>query len=529
MKNAVRFFAIFGILVALVTGICLYISFTNRGNEPVGSDVDVLYVGLTEGDFTYTVFSDYTCEITKYSGWDIELDVPKTLNTCPVVGIGSYAFEDCDSLLKVDLPKTVRYIEYRAFAECALLKEVDIPSTVRYIGEEAFYGDDELQAVKCSGNLAYIGDSAFEGCDSLVSAVFGGGVKELGNRAFFGCVSLNRVKLGKDLASVGNYAFGNCKALEKIGFGEGLLSIGLRAFDSCSSLSKIKLPSTVASIGRYAFEGTPWRDNAEGFVVVGSGILVAAGKDVGPEVVIPDNVLVVGDAFENRTDITSVVVPDSVAEIGDGAFMGCISLESAEVTAINKLGSYAFYGCEKLDDVILPYGLSDIGKFCFVGTSWVKNGDYVIAGDGILFGINTEGNHAVVPDSVKYVAEAFYKSEYLAVTIGNNVEKILPNAFAQSEKLKKVNFGSSVTELGENAFADCSSLKSVAVNEGVTLLGDKCFYCCYALEDITLPSTLNFIGNNAFGLCYELESVEWDISEGTVIDDNNDILTKLLN
>lgn len=529
MKNAVKVFAIIGILLALIAGICLYVSFTGRVEAPSSSNVDVLYVGVTEGDYTYTVFSDYTCEITKYSGSADVLKVPKVINTCPVIGIGAYVFEDNDNLLEVVLPKTVRYIEKRAFADCALLKEVVLPASVNYIGDEAFFGCDQLQKVSSKGEISYIGVSAFEGCDSVISVSFPKGVKEIGNRAFYGCVFMEKINLGDATGAIGNYAFGKCRLLTKIVLDDGLTSIGIRAFDGCTSLETIKIPDSVTSIGRYAFEGTPWRNNAVGFVVVGNGILVAAGADVGPEVVVPTNVVTLLDAFENRTDITSVVIPYSVAEIGDGAFMGCTSLEKAEISAITRLGSYAFYGCENLDEVSLPDTLTDVGERSFVGTAWVENDDFVIGGDGILFGCNAEGNHVVIPESVKYVAEAFYNSEYLAVTIGENVEKILPNAFAQSSKLKKVNFSSSVTELGSDSFEDCISLTAVELNEGVTIIDDDCFNGCYALEKISLPSSLVYVGENAFGLCYTLERLDWDISADTVIEDGNEVLRNLLN
>ena len=154
-------------------------------------------------------------------------------------------------------------------------------------------------------------------------------------------------------------------------FKSGLISIGIRAFDGCSSLSGIKLPDSVESIGRYAFEGTPWRENAEGFVVVGNGILIAAGADIGPEVLIPENVLTVGDAFENRTDITSLVVPSNVLEIGSGAFMGCLALEKVTLpTGLTAVENWCFANCEVLKTINLE-NLTEIGSNAFFRCSYI--------------------------------------------------------------------------------------------------------------------------------------------------------------
>lgn len=58
----------------------------------------------------------------------------------PITSIGEWAFEDCKSLEKIDLPQGLTTIEKQAFRNTAL-KEVTIPAGVTSVGEEAFPAD----------------------------------------------------------------------------------------------------------------------------------------------------------------------------------------------------------------------------------------------------------------------------------------------------------------------------------------------------------------------------------------------------
>lgn len=526
MKKSAKLFIPVGILLALVVGYCLCVSVGNKTSY-YDPDVSVMYVGMVDGDFTYTVFDNYTCEITGYSGADHKLRIPKRINTCPVIGIGNEAFENCDTLIKVVLPDTVSYIDIGAFAECALLKTVKLPRSLEYIGDSAFYKDDCLLSLVCWGELASVGENAFFGCDSLEKAVFKRGVRELGESAFEGCVSLEKLSLGKGLSFVGDHAFSGCESLGKVSLPKGTLGIGIRAFDGCSALETVSVPDSVTDIGRFAFEGTPWRNDAEGYTVVGTGILAAVGADIGPDAVIPEGVRYIGDAFEGRSDIVSVSFPSTLEVIGDGAFKNCTSLRSVSVPdGVSRISSYAFYGCESLLDVVLPRELSDFGQWCFTGTAWEKSADFVIGGDGVLFGCNVAGSCVSVPDGVKYVAEAFYEREYVSVSIPDSAVAILPKAFYDNAALCSVEFGSGLTSVGEEAFYCCTSLTSAVLPSGVKELGDRCFFSCDSLSLLSLPESLEFVGESAFDYCEALTDVRWSRSETAVISDGNEILSQ---
>ena len=75
--------------------------------------------------------------------------IPATIGGRDVVAIGDYAFEGCDAITKVLIPRGVRSIGYSAFSSsdtdsypyCTALELVTIPSSVEYIGDGAFTGE----------------------------------------------------------------------------------------------------------------------------------------------------------------------------------------------------------------------------------------------------------------------------------------------------------------------------------------------------------------------------------------------------
>ena len=66
------------------------------------------------------------------------------------------AFEGCDALKAVDLPKSLRELESRAFARCASLGLITVRSQTLRFGEDAFGEDEEGKVIE-----AYPGTSVY--------------------------------------------------------------------------------------------------------------------------------------------------------------------------------------------------------------------------------------------------------------------------------------------------------------------------------------------------------------------------------
>ena len=70
-----------------------------------------------------------------------------------VTSVGAYAFNDYDSLKKVDFGTAMHSIEKRAFYDCDSLTTFTLPATFRKFGEECFMGCDFLREIRCLGGM----------------------------------------------------------------------------------------------------------------------------------------------------------------------------------------------------------------------------------------------------------------------------------------------------------------------------------------------------------------------------------------
>ena len=110
---------------------------------------------------------------------------------------------------RVDLPPTLKRIEYSAFKKCKNLTSIELPQQLESIGKRSFFGTD-LTQILFPRSLKSIGEAAFYG-SKLVSIDFqrNSSLRTIENNAF-GSTSLqykvwrSRLPQGADIA---RYAF----------------------------------------------------------------------------------------------------------------------------------------------------------------------------------------------------------------------------------------------------------------------------------------------------------------------------------
>ncbi|MBR2715782.1 MAG: leucine-rich repeat protein [Ruminococcus sp.] len=352
--------------------------------EVGAAQTDVARVSYTSGDYTYTVLSDGTAEITDYTGSATTLSIPSILGgykvssigycafspcysltsiTIPnsVTSIGSCAFNNCNSLTSIKVDSNNKYYDSRdncnaiietssntliagckntvvpngvtsigdfAFSTCSSLTSITIPSSVTSIGDYAFRDCTNLTSITIPDSVTSIGDYAFFYCDSLTSITIPDSVTSIGDFAFSGCYSLTSITIPNSVTSIGWYAFNSCYSLKSITIPDSVTSIGDYAFYCCTSLTSITIPNSVTSIGWYAFSSCYSLKS----------------------ITIPNSVISIGEfTFENCYSLTSITIPDSVTSIGESAFRYCDSLESIIIPdSVTSIGDYAFYGCDNL-------------------------------------------------------------------------------------------------------------------------------------------------------------------------------------
>lgn len=99
---------------------------------------------------------------------------------------------------KIDIPATVKTIEYGAFMGCRNYGSLTIPNSVTTIGDWAFM-NSSFSEITMPDSVTSIGKHAFDGCRNLTSITIPENVKHLQDGTFIGCVWLESILIkGKE-------------------------------------------------------------------------------------------------------------------------------------------------------------------------------------------------------------------------------------------------------------------------------------------------------------------------------------------
>lgn len=160
-----------------------------------------------------------------------------------VTAIGSKAFKDYKSIIKVAGGANVVSVGTYAFSGCTALKTVPAFKNVTAIGGYAFYKCKSLTAMPVNNKLKTIGKAAFYGCTSLKTLTVGGKVTTIGESAFGGCSKMTAVSIGANVKTIGASAFSGCKSLATVKVGSAKLkTVSKNAFKGTKSKITFKIP-----------------------------------------------------------------------------------------------------------------------------------------------------------------------------------------------------------------------------------------------------------------------------------------------
>ena len=269
------------------------------------------------------------------------------------------------------------------------------------------------------------------------------------------------------------------------------------------------------------------------------------------------------DAFNSRSDLTSVTIPNSVTSIGDQTFYGCTGLTDISVEGANpslssvngvlfnktqtelirypqnRVGAYtlpnsvtsicnqAFNGCKGLTSVSIGNSVTSIGEGAFynctgltsvsIPNSVTSIGTGAFSDNNGLTDLQVDGANPSF-SSVNGVLFNKTQTELVqypakragAYTLPNSVTSIGDFAFSGCTGLTSVSIPNSVTSIGVGAFLNCTGLTSVSIGKSVTSIGNYAFYGCTGLASLSIPNSVTAIGYYAFDRCTGLTGVYFE-------------------
>lgn len=377
-----------------------------------------------------------------------------------------------------------------AFNNCEELIFIEIPASVKYIGNYAFTSCDKLYRINTLGGLRRIGMQAFKNCKMLLQLNFSEGLETIGREAFIGCSKLvnptNRNIIPQSVTQIEPDAFYDT-GLWASPDESGVIYAGNWIVGKTSKEQNIKIANpyyeqsgddSSVNIADYAF----FNINYHYYMLY----------------------LQHPEYFEESQDkpslpwtgITSIEGLSNTRIIGEGAFYGCNLLTTAYVgNNVREIKDYTFYGCEALEKVNIPYMLEKIGKSAFYNCKNLR--DVVNAEAESAFpdfdGLNLYGCR--VTEIGDY---AFFGTALEGLNLGTRIREIGEVAFGECGELKSAELPDTLNEIKYGTFERCEKLTDVKIGANIVDIGGYAFYKCGSLSGLEMPDSVKTIGEYAF-------------------------------
>lgn len=320
------------------------------GNSSLANCQKLISIELPQSIKVIGKFAFYNCQNL------INIDLSN------VYFIDNNAFENCSSLISVDLSSLQRtgLINDYTFKNCISLKEVILPKDINRIGKYAFENTKikklQVDTLNCDG----IGMNAFYNCVELEAfSILNRSNLIIDKYAFSGCENLTNFSLPDGKIDVYSYAFEKCKKL--IHFPFNLVNkIGFAAFSKCEGLTKLNLLGV--PIGNFAFA------NCSNITEI---IFNEAEKyDIG------------NSAFSKLTNLKKVVFAPGLTSIGWNTFENCINLETVYIPDnVEEMTEKTFLNCENLKEIYFSGTEEEFKKLMhknFKQPWFINTGDYIV-------------------------------------------------------------------------------------------------------------------------------------------------------
>ena len=463
-----------------------------------------------------------------------------------VKAIEKYTFQNCTGLTSITVPDTVETIATFAFYGCNNVTEITLPfvgesrtatdykATFGYVFGYTTYNAAEKNSYDNTGSNysygVYSSDTGKEICSTSYSSNYQKRYQSSRSTTFQNCYVYTNSKPWYTCYDYYNssykhyngtygpynlqtYSYYVPTKLTTVNITDAN-KIETAAFNNCKNITKITLNDGITSIGDYAFQSNPWYNNlTDEFETVGDNVLIKY-NGTKSSVTIPDTAKHIGGGvFKNNSKISEVILPNELLSIGDNAFRGTGLSTVTIPRSVTKIGTNAFPSCNlKVYQPSAGYDYNSSNK-TVLNDSYTKGNDtfyYIIKSDDTaeIIGCETTSTELTVPEEIDgYTVSSigdygFAKCSTLkSITIPKNIKTIGKYAFDGCTGLINATIPTTVSSVGDYAFNNCTGLKNVTISEGVESIGKGCFYNCTSLAEAVVPDTAKYVGAYAFYNC----------------------------
>ncbi len=495
------------------------------------------------------------------------------------IGVSAFSYSNLTSII---IPEGVKSIDEWAFSECDSLVSISIPRSVKNIdSDRSFYNCFYIDTLSwfsslnpnsilrfCRDNLKYLvigGDAHdfdFSNCKQLTEVYFKEGINKV--HGFDYCSSLEKVDMPEGVEIIDDWTFYNCSSLASISIPQSTRIIGKYAFYDCPLLDYLVIPNNVDSIGSYAlynidcyFESIiPAKLESE-FLLGDYGVAIVSSEafdyyrqanywhDMTAKIVRADQSkrIVTSTASPSSSGLHIAVGEDNLNSVMDLTINGSINgkdllvirnkmknlryLDLSEVSIVanddmfdyyqggaimvdNELGANAFKDMN-IRSVVLPKNLVAINDNAFNNCGRLES-VYIYdvvknINPGAFYGCN-KLNDLHMSANVKLIGErAFFNCAIDTLIFGDSLKTIGYEAFHGNGNLRIISLGDGIETLGPGAFSGCTSLEYVDFGNHLVDINHGAFDGCYNLKTVFIPNSVTRIGYEAFRRCNSIDTL----------------------